>query len=103
MKKLLSGCPMIEQIALINEPHSIESNAFLMLRDFTSLRSIKLLYDDTLLDSSLIQSVLSKSLTLEEIIFSDCSYEVEEWALMEGKVEKIAQEFPAVLIELVTQ
>jgi hypothetical protein len=40
--------------------------------------------------------------TLEEIIFSDYSYEVEEWAMMESKVEKIAQEFPAVLIELVT-
>ncbi len=101
MNKLLCGCPMLEQIELINEPNSIETNAFLLLRDFTCLRSIKLLYDDNLLDSSLIKSVLSKSVTLEEIIFSDYSYEVEEWVIMESKVEKIAQEFPAVLIELV--
>jgi len=101
MTRLLSGCPRLEQIELISEPNTIDPNAFLILRDFTCLRRIKLLYDDLLLDSSLIKSVLSKSVTFEEIIFTDYSYEVEEWASMESKVEKIAQEFPAVLIELV--
>jgi hypothetical protein len=83
----------------------VDLPAFKALAEFDHLRRIKLMYDDVIVDA--LPHLLQQSRMLEEVVFFDNAYEIEEeeggrekWQAMGDKLARLSEQFPSVFITL---
>ncbi|KAJ1433179.1 hypothetical protein B484DRAFT_16195 [Ochromonadaceae sp. CCMP2298] len=106
---LSKGCPRLETLEISGGLVGFEAPAFTALFDCLGhqLRSLKLIYDDDVVD--LLQALLSRSsMVLEQLVFFENASEIahllsgdrDRWWAMEDKLQGLAEQFPSVSINL---
>lgn len=99
MVLLRTECPRLVSLEISNTFISLQAPALLALGELDTLRRIKLLYSEELVQA--LPRFLAISRQIEEVaFFEDVAIGSEEWLSIDNKIAQVSDLFPSVLIHV---
>lgn len=106
IRALCTGCPRLQRLEITQGDLPWSIAAFNELLNFTSLQRVRIFCSDEII--SALPHFLRRAETLQEITLFDNtsqydSDDFQEWAILEGVIEQLSEQFPAMILRLEDQ